>query len=100
MAAGASSRHCGYAGDGNFHLVRIGDNADASEMARAREVNERLVRRAIAMEGTCTGEHGVGTGKRDFLALELGPEAVLAMRDIERALDPGGLMNPGKVLTP
>ena len=87
----------GHVGDGNFHLVLIADKEDADEMARANAVNERLVHRAIAMEGTCTGEHGIGMGKMDFLIAEHG-EAVSLMRMVKKALDPDDIMNPGKIL--
>jgi D-lactate dehydrogenase (cytochrome) len=66
-------------------------------LAAALEVNDRMVARAIAMEGTCTGEHGVGQGKMDFLAAEHG-EALAVMRTLKRALDPANIMNPGKIL--
>lgn len=88
----------GHVGDGNFHLVLIADKDDADEMARANGVNERLVNRAIAMDGTCTGEHGIGMGKMDFLVAEHG-EAVSVMRTLKKALDPDNLMNPGKILS-
>ncbi|RMD63009.1 MAG: FAD-binding oxidoreductase, partial [Alphaproteobacteria bacterium] len=87
----------GHVGDGNFHLSFIVDPNDAEEMARAEAVNERMVMRAIAMGGTCTGEHGVGTGKMKFLHAEHG-EAVAVMRQIKNALDPDNIMNPGKIL--
>jgi D-lactate dehydrogenase (cytochrome) len=89
----------GHVGDGNFHVVFVIDPDNADEMRRAGEVNERMVLRAIAMDGTCTGEHGVGYGKVGFLAAEHG-EALAAMRAIKRALDPEGIMNPGKILAP
>ena len=66
-------------------------------MARADDLNNRLVMRALAMDGTCTGEHGVGYGKIGFLEAEHG-EALSVMRDIKRALDPGNIMNPGKII--
>ncbi|MCS6920334.1 MAG: FAD-binding protein [Elioraea sp.] len=87
----------GHVGDGNFHLVFLVDPNDAAGMARASAANERLVARALEMDGTCSGEHGVGYGKAPFLALEHG-EAVEVMRAIKRALDPLGLLNPGKIL--
>lgn len=87
----------GHVGDGNFHLVFLVDPNDAAEMARASAANDRLVARALEMDGTCSGEHGVGYGKAPFLALEHG-EAVDVMRAIKRALDPLGLLNPGKIL--
>ena len=73
------------------------DNAD--EVARAKGVHSRMVARAIAMEGTCTGEHGIGAGKIAFLQDEHG-DAVDVMRSLKAALDPAGLMNPGKIFTP
>lgn len=87
----------GHVGDGNFHLVIVVDPDDKEEMARAEALNERMVMRALAMDGTCTGEHGVGYGKIGFLEAEHG-EALSVMRDIKRALDPGNIMNPGKII--
>lgn len=87
----------GHVGDGNFHVLFIIDPDDEAEMARAAGVNERMVERAIAAGGTCTGEHGVGHGKLRFLRMEHGG-AVDTMRAIKAALDPDGLMNPGKVV--
>ncbi|MCW5771720.1 MAG: FAD-binding protein [Rhodospirillaceae bacterium] len=87
----------GHVGDGNFHMVLIADPNDADEMRRANELNERLVLRALSMEGTCTGEHGIGIGKMDFLIAEHG-DAVAVMRTLKKALDPDNIMNPGKVL--
>jgi D-lactate dehydrogenase (cytochrome) len=87
----------GHVGDGNFHCVILVDPDDAAELAEAKAFNERLVDRALAMDGTCTGEHGIGVGKLGSLQKELG-EAVDLMRAIKRALDPDDLMNPGKVL--
>jgi D-lactate dehydrogenase (cytochrome) len=87
----------GHVGDGNFHLVMVLDPDDPDEMARAKALNERLVMRGLSMDGTCTGEHGVGYGKIDFLLAEHG-EAVSVMRTIKTALDPLGIMNPGKIV--
>ena len=87
----------GHVGDGNFHLLLLLDTDDASEMVRAEEFMDRLVKRALAMEGTCTGEHGIGQGKMKYLAMELG-EATDYMRMIKKALDPDNIMNPGKIL--
>ena len=77
-------------------LISI-DQSNAEEMKRAQQVNNRMVERAISMEGTCTGEHGVGVGKRDFVEHELGVSTVDVMRKIKHSLDPDGLMNPGKI---
>ncbi len=87
----------GHVGDGNFHLCFIIDPDDADEMARTEALNERMVMRALALGGTCTGEHGIGTGKMKFLQAEHG-EAVSVMRSLKLALDPDNLMNPGKIL--
>jgi D-lactate dehydrogenase (cytochrome) len=87
----------GHAGDGNFHLVYLLDPASAPELDEARRLNARMVARALAMGGTCTGEHGIGYGKMQSLVAEHG-EGVEVMRDIKRALDPGNRMNPGKVV--
>ena len=89
----------GHVGDGNFHMLILIDPADNEEVARAKSLHARMVARAIAMEGTCTGEHGIGLGKIGFLRDELG-ETVDVMRSIKAALDPKGLMNPGKIFLP
>jgi D-lactate dehydrogenase (cytochrome) len=88
----------GHVGDGNFHLTLMIDLADADEVARAKALSERLVARALAMDGTSTGEHGVGQGKMAYLPAEHGEAALDAMRAIKRALDPDGIMNPGKIV--
>jgi D-lactate dehydrogenase (cytochrome) len=86
----------GHVGDGNFHMLILIDPGNTEEIARAKALHARMVARAIAMDGTCTGEHGIGVGKIGFLQDELG-EAVDVMRSIKAALDPNGLMNPGKI---
>jgi D-lactate dehydrogenase (cytochrome) len=88
----------GHVGDGNFHLVYVIDPNAPEEVARASAHNDRMVKRALALGGTCTGEHGVGYGKMEFLKAEQG-EAVAVMRSIKKALDPDNIMNPGKVLS-
>jgi D-lactate dehydrogenase (cytochrome) len=88
----------GHVGDGNFHLGFLINRDDPKEIAEAERLNDRLVMRALAMDGTCTGEHGIGLGKMKFLTAEHG-EAVSVMRDVKRALDPLGIMNPGKIFT-
>ena len=88
----------GHIGDGNFHLMFLVDPAKPEETELAKKLNKRLVERALAMEGTCTGEHGVGLGKMDSLRMELGDDVIDVMRDIKRTLDPENLMNPGKVI--
>jgi D-lactate dehydrogenase (cytochrome) len=87
----------GHVGDGNFHCSPLIDMDDPKEVAAARDFNARLIERALAMEGTCTGEHGVGQGKMKYLKAEHG-EALGVMRAIKRALDPQDLMNPGKIV--
>ncbi len=87
----------GHVGDGNFHLIYLIDPDNPEELVEAKRLNERMVLRALAMDGTCTGEHGVGYGKIDFLLAEHG-EAISVMRMIKQALDPKNIMNPGKVI--
>jgi len=89
----------GHVGDGNFHLSLTVDLNDPDETARAKAFLERLVARALAMDGTCTGEHGVGQGKMKYLPAEHGEPALAAMRAIKRALDPLDIMNPGKIFS-
>jgi len=90
----------GHVGDGNFHLVVLVDTDNAKEMDEAAWISSRVVERAIAMEGTCTGEHGIGLGKRKYLEKEHGAVAVDVMRSLKMALDPHNLLNPGKILPP
>jgi D-lactate dehydrogenase (cytochrome) len=87
----------GHAGDGNFHLVIVVNPKEPMEMAEAERLNERLVHLALSFDGTCTGEHGIGCGKIDFLIAEHG-EAVSVMHAIKKAMDPDNIMNPGKIL--
>src|SRR5829696_6119316 len=87
----------GHVGDGNFHLIFMIDPQSSKEIAEASKLNERMVTRALAMEGTCTGEHGIGYGKMDFLVAEHG-EAISVMRSIKQALDPDNILNPGKII--
>jgi D-lactate dehydrogenase (cytochrome) len=88
----------GHIGDGNFHYVFLIDPDDPSEYELVQQLSERMVQRAIRMGGTCTGEHGVGLGKRKFLQLEFGEEAVALMRTIKSAMDPHDILNPGKLV--
>jgi D-lactate dehydrogenase (cytochrome) len=87
----------GHVGDGNFHLVFLIDPDKPDELAEASRLNDNMVNRALAMDGTCTGEHGVGWGKLDFLVAEHG-DAISVMRMIKKALDPDNIMNPGKIV--
>jgi D-lactate dehydrogenase (cytochrome) len=88
----------GHAGDGNFHASVLVDMEDADELARAQEYVSWLNGMAISMDGTCTGEHGIGQGKRPYLIRELGAGTVAVMGAIKGALDPDNIMNPGKIL--
>jgi D-lactate dehydrogenase (cytochrome) len=87
----------GHVGDGNFHAVALINADDANEVAEAERLNDEIVRLALAMDGTCTGEHGVGLHKIGFLEEEAGDDALDLMRAIKRALDPDDIMNPGKI---
>ena len=87
----------GHAGDGNFHLIYVLDPAKPAELEEAGRLNDRMVRHALALGGTCSGEHGVGVGKMKYLAAEHGP-ALEVMRAIKRTLDPDNRMNPGKMV--
>jgi D-lactate dehydrogenase (cytochrome) len=93
---GLTASIVGHVGDGNFHAIVLVDPADGDDVQRAEAFHARLVRRALAHDGTCTGEHGVGYGKARFLVEEHGQAAVEMMRAIKRALDPYGIFNPGK----
>jgi len=88
----------GHIGDGNFHLMLLVDPEKPEETEIAKAFNRRLVQRALAMEGTCTGEHGIGLGKQASLRAELGDDVIDVMRDIKRVFDPENLLNPGKVV--
>jgi D-lactate dehydrogenase (cytochrome) len=88
----------GHIGDGNFHLMLLVDPSKPEETEIAKTFNKRLVDRALRLEGTCTGEHGVGLGKIGSMQKELGDDVVDVMRDIKKVFDPHNLMNPGKVV--
>jgi D-lactate dehydrogenase (cytochrome) len=89
----------GHVGDGNFHIGLLVDPDDVAERATAEALNRRIVTRALRMGGTCTGEHGIGLHKMDFLKSEAGEGAVAMMRAIKHALDPDNIMNPGKIFS-
>ena len=97
-ASGIFGPIIGHVGDGNFHVIVVVTPDDVEEMHSVESFNERLITRALEMGGTCTGEHGIGVGKIPYLLRELGPDAVALMRAIKQAVDPMGLMNPGKVV--
>ncbi|MBT5308683.1 MAG: FAD-binding protein, partial [Rhodospirillaceae bacterium] len=96
-ASGLTAPIVGHVGDGNFHTTILIDEDNTGEMDRAREFNDRMVKRAIASGGTCSGEHGVGIGKKEFMELEYGT-GVAVMKTIKRALDPDNILNPGKIV--
>ena len=98
-ASGLIAPIVGHVGDGNFHTTPVFDRNDPSQLAAVEGFLERLVERAIAMEGTCTGEHGVGQGKAKYLRAELG-DGLAVMRSIKAALDPANILNPGKIFLP
>ncbi|ELW63009.1 putative D-lactate dehydrogenase, mitochondrial [Tupaia chinensis] len=98
QASGLTGAILGHVGDGNFHCILLVDPEDAEEVGRLEAFAEQLGRRALALHGTCTGEHGIGLGKRQLLQEEVGAVAMEIMRQLKAGLDPRGLMNPGKVL--
>ena len=98
-ASGLIAPIVGHVGDGNFHTTPVFDRNDPHQLAAVEGFLERLVERAIAMEGTCTGEHGVGQGKAKYLKAELGA-GLAVMRGIKAALDPNNILNPGKIIPP
>ena len=98
-ASGILATVLGHVGDGNFHVLLLVDPTDPQSRERAEAVNARIVRRALDMDGTCTGEHGVGLHKMDFMRAEHGEDALDMMRALKRAFDPQNLMNPGKIVT-
>jgi D-lactate dehydrogenase (cytochrome) len=97
VAAGATTCIVGHVGDGNFHQVILFDPNDPAGLERAWEIDRKIVARGLALGGTCSGEHGVGLGKREFLEQEHGAEALAVMRGIKASLDPKGILNPGKM---
>lgn len=90
----------GHVGDGNFHVLMLLDPDNPDEWAESERLNQRLVARAIAMQGTCTGEHGVGLHKQAFMQAEHGQDALDVMAALKAALDPHNVLNPGKILPP
>ena len=98
-AAGMQHYIVGHVGDGNFHIAYLVDPLIPSEREVAECLNQELVQRALDAQGTCSGEHGIGLHKMDFLVTEAGVGAIAMMRTIKRALDPKNIMNPGKIFT-
>jgi len=96
-AGGYTTCIVGHVGDGNFHCVILFDKDDPTGLERAWELDRKIVAQGLALGGTCSGEHGVGLGKREFLEQEHGAEALAVMRGIKATLDPKGILNPGKM---
>ena len=96
-AASVPATVLGHVGDGNFHVIFSIDPTAPAEFEEVAALNRRLVERALAMAGTCTGEHGIGIGKQDWLVAETGEDTVAVMRAVKQALDPAGILNPGKI---
>jgi D-lactate dehydrogenase (cytochrome) len=96
-ASGLSAPMVGHVGDGNFHTVILVDQDDPTALDRAWALDRKIVARGLALGGTCSGEHGVGMGKAEFLEQEHGMEALAVMCSIKNALDPKGILNPGKM---
>ena len=96
-ASGMMAPIVGHVGDGNFHTVILVDDQNPAAMDAAWELDKKIVRRALDLGGTCSGEHGIGLGKREFLEAEHGAEAMAVMRSLKTALDPKGILNPGKI---
>ncbi|MDB5368584.1 MAG: FAD-binding protein [Roseomonas sp.] len=97
VAAGQNTCIVGHVGDGNFHVVILFPEGDPTGLERAWDLDRAIVARGLALGGTCSGEHGIGLGKRQFLAQEHGPEVLEVMRDLKATLDPKGILNPGKL---
>jgi D-lactate dehydrogenase (cytochrome) len=97
LASGQTTCIVGHVGDGNFHQVILFDPNDPAALDKAWELDRRIVARGLALGGTCSGEHGVGLGKREFLEDEHGAEALAVMRTIKQGFDPKGILNPGKI---
>lgn len=95
---GLFSSVLGHIGDGNFHETIIYNRNTPGEREKVEKCVKNMVKRALNMEGTCTGEHGIGWGKKQSLLWELGPETIGVMKEIKRALDPNWIMNPGKIV--
>lgn len=89
----------GHVGDGNFHVLMLLDPDNESEWRESEAINQNLVKRAIAADGTCTGEHGIGLHKMQFMAQEHGEDALALMRSLKHAFDPNNILNPGKIIS-
>jgi D-lactate dehydrogenase (cytochrome) len=90
----------GHVADGNFHALLMFDPNDEGAMVAAKAASTKLTARVIELGGTCTGEHGIGLGKRESLVNQVGPETIELMRSVKNTFDPGNILNPGKILFP
>jgi len=88
----------GHVGDGNFHTFISVDDKSPEEMKNYNEYNKKLIDHALRLEGTCTGEHGIGVGKRKYMVKQFGQEACDLMKSIKNTIDPNNILNPGKIL--
>ncbi|HFC12592.1 MAG TPA: hypothetical protein ENJ56_07080, partial [Anaerolineae bacterium] len=88
----------GHAGDGNLHTINFAGKDDAAQQAILHDFNDRVVKKAIDLGGTCTGEHGVGIGKRKYMVYEHGEGAISVMRSLKKLFDPHNMLNPDKIL--
>ena len=89
----------GHAGDGNLHTVNFAPLGDDGKWAVLHDFNDRVVQKAIELDGTCTGEHGVGIGKQKYMVHEHGEEAIDVMKQVKKLFDPLNILNPGKVVS-
>lgn len=99
-AAGLTAAMVGHVGDGNYHVMFLFDPQDAGQRRTIEGINSAMIDRALAVQGTCTGEHGVGLGRRDKLRKQFGDDTLSLMRSLKRAWDPHGILNPGKMFPP
>jgi D-lactate dehydrogenase (cytochrome) len=97
LASGLTSCIVGHVGDGNFHCLILFPEGDQDGLERAWALDRAIVAQGLALGGTCSGEHGIGMGKREKLVAEFGAETVELMRAVKNAWDPRGIMNPGKM---
>ncbi|HEX7380975.1 MAG TPA: FAD-linked oxidase C-terminal domain-containing protein, partial [Nevskiaceae bacterium] len=96
-AAGLTAAMVGNVGDGNYHVMFLFDPQDNGQRRTIEGINSAMIDRALAVQGTCTGEHGIGLGRREKLRKQFGDDTLSLMRSLKRAWDPNGILNPGKM---